>query len=115
MAITVGDVTITAMPGAGARARRFFVVVVMLAVVAFVAPRAMASDSSDALAGTWTTDTWTTDTWTVAEGETLWSIATAYTSPGGNVRETVNQIIAINALESTAIRTGDQLLVPTRG
>lgn len=110
MAITVGDVTITAMPGAGARARRFFVVVVMLAVVAFVAPRAMASDSSDALAGTWTTDTWT-----VAEGETLWSIATAYTSPGGNVRETVNQIIAINALESTAIRTGDQLLVPTRG
>lgn len=109
MAITIGDVTITAIPTAAARVKRAFVVLVLIAGIALVAPYAMASDAP----ATGNSETWVTDTWTVAEGETLWSIATAYTPPGGNVRETLNDIMALNALESTAIRAGDQLLVPT--
>ncbi len=109
MAITLGDVTITAIPTAAARAKRVLVVLLMIAVIAWIAPRAMASDSSDAGGA----GTWTTDTWTVAHGETLWSIAAAYTGPGENVRDTLDEIMALNALESTAIRTGDQLLVPS--
>jgi LysM repeat protein len=104
MAITIGDFTITAVPTAAARAKRAFVVLVLLAGIALVAPYAVAND---------TPSTVVTDTWTVAEGETLWSIATAYTSPGDNVRETLQQIMAMNALDSTAIRAGDQLLVPS--
>mgnify|MGYP005811416893 CR=1 FL=1 len=103
MAITVGDWTIRTVPGAGARWRRIAVIVALLAAVAFVAPRAMASDSPSTVPA---------DTWTVAEGETLWSIAAAITAPGHDVRETLGVIKGLNALESSAIRAGDQLLIP---
>jgi hypothetical protein len=103
MAITVGEVTIRPMPGAAARLRRIGVVLAMLVAVAFAAPYAMASDTPSAVP---------VDTWTVAEGETLWSIATAITEPGKDVRATLSAIKGLNALESSAIRAGDQLLIP---
>jgi hypothetical protein len=104
MAITMGGVTIRPMPGAAARWRRIAVVVALLAAVAFVAPRAMASDSGAASVPA--------DTWTVAQGETLWSIASAITAPGQDVRDTVAAIKGLNALDSSAIRAGEQLLIP---
>jgi hypothetical protein len=103
MAITVGDWTIRTVPGAAARWRRVAIVVSLLAAVAFVAPRAMAADSPPAVPA---------DTWTVTEGETLWSIATAITGPGEDVRDTVASIKNLNALESSSIRAGEQILIP---
>jgi hypothetical protein len=106
MAITVGEWTIRTVPGAAARWRRVVIIVALLTAVAFVAPRAMAGDSPSTVPA---------DTWTVAEGETLWSIATAITAPGGDVRETLAVIKGLNAFESSSIRAGEQILVPTLG
>jgi hypothetical protein len=103
MAITVGEFTIRPMPGAAARFRRVAVVVTLLVAVAFVAPHAMATDAPSTVPA---------DTWTVAEGETLWSIAVAVTAPGEDVRETLSVIKGLNALDSSAIRAGQQLLIP---
>lgn len=106
MAITVGTVTIRPMPGAAARFKRVLVVLALLVGVAFVAPYAVASDTPSNIP---------VDTWTVADGETLWSIASAVTQPGGEVRATLDAIKGLNALESSAIRPGDQLLIPALG
>lgn len=106
MAITIGAVTIRAVPTAAARAKRAFLILAVLAGIVIVAPYATASDSSSVTPA---------DTWTIAEGETLWSIATMYTEPGDNVRDTLDDIMAMNALDSTAIRAGDQILVPALG
>lgn len=106
MAITMGAVTIRAVPGAAARAKRAAFVVAIALVGAFVAPYAMAS-------GTDTPAAVHADTWTVASGETLWSIASAITEPGDSVRDTVDDIKALNALESSAIAAGQQLLIPS--
>lgn len=103
MAITVGTVTIRPMPGTAARFKRAFLVLALLVAVAFAAPYAMASDSPSAIPA---------DTWTVAEGETLWSIAAAITKPGDEVRDTLEAIKGLNAFESSAIRAGDQILIP---
>lgn len=103
MAITVGSVTIRPTPGAAARAKRAVLVLGLLVAVVVGAPHAMASESPSAVPA---------DTWTVAEGETLWSIATAITKPGEDVRSTLEVIKGLNALQSTAIRAGDQLLIP---
>lgn len=50
---------------------------------------------------------------TVAPGQTLWDIA-ASANPDGDVRETVDRIIILNALEDgAALQAGEQLSVPT--
>lgn len=48
---------------------------------------------------------------TVLPGDTLWSIATAST-PGGDVRDTVAEIRELNALQSSTLVAGQELLVP---
>lgn len=103
MAITMGAVTIRAVPGAAARAKRVTLILAIVVVGAFAAPYAMATDTPAAVPA---------DTWTVASGETLWSIASAVTEPGHSVRDTVDDIKALNALESSSIAAGQQLLVP---
>jgi hypothetical protein len=49
---------------------------------------------------------------TVAAGESLWSVASAATGPGEDVRERVAEIAAMNELGSHELRAGQQLLVP---
>lgn len=48
---------------------------------------------------------------TVLPGDTLWSIATTSTA-GGDVRDTVAEIRELNALRSSTLVAGQQLLVP---
>ena len=103
MAITFGETTITAMPGTVTRFKRLAVVLAIAIAAVWIAPYATASDSSSPS---------TADVWTVGEGQTLWSIAAEVAAPGETTRETVDQIKSLNALESSAIRVGDQLLVP---
>ncbi|WP_345216083.1 LysM peptidoglycan-binding domain-containing protein [Georgenia halophila] len=52
------------------------------------------------------------ETVTVAPGQTLWAVADANAGPGTDVRELVEQIVAINGLESTELHVGQQLQVP---
>jgi LysM repeat protein len=49
------------------------------------------------------------ETITVAEGDTLWSIASALE---GNIRENIYTIKEINNLESSMIYVGQEILVP---
>jgi len=103
MAITVGTVTVRMRPEAARRYRRAGVILAVAVAAAWIAPYAMASGEDAA---------GVTNTWTVAEGETLWSIATEVTAAGGDVRDTMDAIKGLNALESSAITSGQQLLVP---
>jgi Tfp pilus assembly protein FimV len=52
------------------------------------------------------------DTYTVGDGETLWSIASAFTAPGEDVRETVDELAALNGMADSALTAGEQILVP---
>ena len=48
----------------------------------------------------------------VVVGDTLWDIATAYTAPTDDVRDTIFDIKAANNLESSVIVTGQTLVIP---
>jgi hypothetical protein len=51
----------------------------------------------------------------VRSGETLWEIARANTVGGADVRNTVDDIRAMNALDGSTIFPGDRLIVPIVG
>lgn len=51
-------------------------------------------------------------TYRVEAGDTLWEIAEPYTAAGGDVRETVDQLIALNQLDGPDLRAGQTILVP---
>ncbi len=51
-------------------------------------------------------------TTTVARGENLWSIADRYTADGQNVQQTLDTIMAVNGLKSSAITAGEKLKIP---
>jgi LysM repeat protein len=51
---------------------------------------------------------------TVGSGDTLWDIAADITPAGGDVRETMADIEALNALDSSALQAGQRLVVPAR-
>lgn len=53
------------------------------------------------------------DTYTVGPGETLWAIASDFTGPHEDVRETVGELVELNRLPGGALRAGQQILVPT--
>jgi hypothetical protein len=52
------------------------------------------------------------DTYTVAAGESMWTIAAAYTAPHEDVRDTVGALVALNGLPGAGLRAGQQILVP---
>ena len=88
------------------RARRWVAVTVLAAVALIVAPQAFAQDSRAPAAS---------DTYVVAQGETLWSIAQSITPSDRNVRDTVATLKSMNVMDSSMIRSGDQLIVPIYG
>ena len=49
---------------------------------------------------------------TVTSGETLWQIADGLAEPGQDVREVVDQLIALNELPGSGLHVGQQILVP---
>lgn len=48
----------------------------------------------------------------VRPGDTLWSYAQESTKPGEDVRETVQELIELNNLDSSAVTVGQRLVVP---
>ena len=49
----------------------------------------------------------------VEPGDNLWQIAEPITTPGGDVRETVSQLMELNDLDGADLRPGQILRVPT--
>lgn len=47
-----------------------------------------------------------------AAGDTLWSYASAITPAGHDVSETVDELIALNNLESGSLQAGQRIIVP---
>jgi Tfp pilus assembly protein FimV len=88
--------------------RRGRVVVAILAMVGatyvtFASQQAVAGSGADAVP---------VATRTVVAGETLWEIAGEYAEPGQDVREVVDHLMDLNALEGGSLRAGQELLVP---
>jgi Tfp pilus assembly protein FimV len=52
------------------------------------------------------------DSYTVGSGETLWSIAAAFTGPGEDVRDTVDRLADLNGMAGSTLTAGQQILVP---
>ncbi|MFV0254418.1 MAG: LysM peptidoglycan-binding domain-containing protein [Beutenbergiaceae bacterium] len=50
---------------------------------------------------------------TVGGGDSLWSIAAEVTAPGGDVRETMAQIVALNELQGSVLNAGQVLTIPS--
>lgn len=48
----------------------------------------------------------------VKAGETLWSIASAHTVPGEDVRRTVSLIRSANGMQSGTVRAGSTITIP---
>jgi len=57
----------------------------------------------------------TVDSYTVGTGDTLWSIASAFTGPGEDVRDTVDHLADLNGMVGGALVAGQQILVPAAG
>ncbi|WP_425350871.1 LysM peptidoglycan-binding domain-containing protein [Bifidobacterium colobi] len=50
--------------------------------------------------------------YTVKPGDTLWSYAARITPQGHDVSETVDELIALNDLDSGSLRAGQRIVVP---
>ncbi|WP_430867038.1 LysM peptidoglycan-binding domain-containing protein [Demequina aurantiaca] len=92
-----------------ARAKRAGFVVVLLAMAVVVGPQAFANSSADDASAVVNADTYT-----VMPGDTLWVIANSITPSGDDVRETVGAIQRLNVMESSALRAGEELLLPAQ-
>ncbi|SRR5690606_2879373 len=90
-----------------ARLRRTIALSVLVLVGAVVAPQAFATDDAATPAEL--------DTYTVGAGESLWSIAANLTPEGRDVRDTMDEIVKLNALSSSQLQAGEQLVIPALG
>ncbi|WP_250446222.1 LysM peptidoglycan-binding domain-containing protein [Actinotalea sp. C106] len=51
----------------------------------------------------------------VAPGETLWGIAGEVAEPGQDLREVVDELIAVNELPGAGLTAGQRIVVPLAG
>lgn len=54
-------------------------------------------------------------THTVRAGETLWGIASGLATPGEDVRDVVDDLVALNDLPGAGLTAGQQILLPAEG
>lgn len=50
--------------------------------------------------------------YTVRPGDTLWAYASSITSQGGDVARTVDELMALNELDSAVLVPGQRIIVP---
>jgi len=95
-----------------ARTRRVVILAMFLAAAAVFGPRVF---STSAFATEGTEAPVQLDTYTVGSGETLWSIAANLTPEGRDVRDTMAEIQALNAMSDSQLQAGEQILLPQQG
>lgn len=95
-----------------ARGRR---VVVALVVALVVAMAALLGSLAGVVVGVSTGLPTDVETMTVAPGESLWTIASAITEPGADVRDAMAEIAALNDLDGSALVAGQTLTIPSGG
>ncbi|WP_380167972.1 LysM peptidoglycan-binding domain-containing protein [Jannaschia sp. R86511] len=88
-------------------------VLLWLAVAAVVAPGAVAGDGGEGVrSGAEVSEAVVTTSVVVGPGDTLWQIARTH-APERDPRSVVDQVVALNSLDSTGVQAGATLLVPT--
>jgi len=50
--------------------------------------------------------------YTVQPGDTLWKYASGITREGGNVGDTVDELMRLNGLDTASLHAGQRLIVP---
>ncbi len=55
------------------------------------------------------------ETYTVRSGETLWDIAVGLAEPGQDVRDVVDDLVALNHMPGSGLTAGQQILLPAQG
>lgn len=50
--------------------------------------------------------------YTVQPGDTLWGYAAGITPEGGNVGDTVDELVRLNNLDTSSLHAGQRLIVP---
>lgn len=91
--------------------RRGRLLVTLLVLATLVVGGVLAVGGPAAIAGTEPGEAAVAERVTVRPGDTLWAIAERE-APGVDPRETIAAILDLNALDSSALRTGSVLLVP---
>lgn len=91
--------------------RRGRLLLTMLSLLTLVAVAVLATGGVPASAGSEPGSAATAERVTVRPGDTLWAIALRQ-APGVDPRQTVDAILDLNALESSALQAGTVLLVP---
>ena len=91
--------------------RRGRLLLTVLSLLALVAVAVLATGGVPASAGSEPGSAATAERVTVRPGDTLWAIALRE-APGVDPRQTVDAILDLNALESSAVQAGTVLLVP---
>ena len=91
--------------------RRGRLLLTMLSLLTLVAVAVLATGGVPASAGSEPGSAATAERVTVRPGDTLWAIALRQ-APGVDPRQTVDAILDLNALESSAVQAGTVLLVP---
>lgn len=93
------------------RGRLLLTVLSLLSLLTLVAVAVLATGGVPASAGSEPGSAATAERVTVRPGDTLWAIALRE-APGVDPRQTVDSILDLNALESSAVQAGTVLLVP---
>lgn len=91
--------------------RRGRLLLTVLSLLTLVAVAVLATGGVPASAGSEPGSAATAERVTVRPGDTLWAIALRE-APGVDPRQTVDAILDLNALESSAVQAGTVLLVP---
>lgn len=77
--------------------------VAAIAVTGFITGQAAGANGSAAA---------TSEHYSVHQGDTLWSIATAYTAPNQDPRDYLAELVELNRLESASLTPGQDLILP---
>jgi LysM repeat protein len=80
-------------------------VVAAVAVTGFITGQAAGANGSAAA---------TSEHYSVHQGDTLWSIATAYTAPNQDPRDYVAELVSLNQLQSAGLVPGQDLILPNQ-
>lgn len=96
---------------------RIMTVLCALALALVLAGMAMWSNGSVAVNSTVNSSAGSagaTTTYIVRPGDTLWGYASQVTPRGGDIRQTVSELIELNDLETASLTAGQSIVVPVR-